>query len=67
MERLCGWAPPSLLTFFIGRCVPNWGPFGFIFNDWERENELVFPMCLLRTVTWGAAWQWGRGRGEGSP
>ena len=25
------------------------------FNEWEEESELVFYMCLLRAVTWGAA------------
>lgn len=50
------WVGTSLsLTFFFGRWVLNWGPFGFIFNEWEKENELVFSVCFLRTVTWRAA------------
>lgn len=52
----------SSFNFFIGRCVPNLGALGFIFNEWERENELVFYMCLFRTVTWNAS----RRGGEGS-
>lgn len=42
-------------NFFFGRCALNLGAVGFIFKEWEKENELVSYMCLLRTMTWGAA------------
>lgn len=42
-------------NFFFSRCALNLGAVEFIFKEWEKENELVFCMCLLRTTTWGAA------------
>lgn len=45
----------SFFNFFFGRCALNLGAVEFIFKEWEKENELVFFMCLLRTITWGAA------------
>ena len=46
-------------NFFFGRCALNLGAVGFIFKEWEKENELVSCMCVLRTMAWGAA---GHGR-----
>ena len=42
-------------NFFFGRCALNLGAVGFIFKEWEKENELVSCMCVLRTMAWGAA------------
>lgn len=62
MGRLCEWAPPSLpLTFSLVGVFQIWVPLGLFLMS-GKENELVFYMCLFRTVTWNAS----RRGGEGS-
>lgn len=46
---------PVFLTFPLVGVFYIWVPFGFIFNEWEKDKELVFYMCSFRTVTWRAS------------